>query len=303
MPWCRYRGAVAQRFNFGMPEPRRRDGWFTVGNIDVTTTAFLVGVGVISLFVYAVSPSAVANLVFFPEFVRQGEVWRLATWPFVSQPSIWVLISMFFFWFFGHIVEEMVGRIRYTRMVAAIVIAPTLFVSIVGDLATAPEAGLNLLGTVMLVIFAVENPNAPFFFGIPAWVIASVFVGLDVLGYAGNRWWGTLVVLLLAIGIALFSIRQWGFADRLDFIPRLGSGSKHSRPTRSRSGRIKRPTRKPAQRVVPGPWEPPAGAPSAETAAMQAELDRLLDKISSEGLDALSRSEKERLNELSKRLR
>ena len=134
-------------------------------------------------------------------------------------------------------------------------------------------------------------------------VLASVFVGLDVLGYAGNRWWGTLVVLLLAIGIALFSIRQWGFADRLDFIPRFGSSSKHSRPTRSRSGRVRRPARKPAQRVVPGPWEAPSGPSSADTVAMQAELDGLLDKISSEGLDALSRREKERLNELSKRLR
>ena len=40
-----------------------------------------------------------------------------------------------------------------------------------------------------------------------------------------------------------------------------------------------------------------------ETAAAQAELDRLLDKISADGLDSLSAEEKQRLNELSKRLR
>ena len=39
------------------------------------------------------------------------------------------------------------------------------------------------------------------------------------------------------------------------------------------------------------------------TAADQAELDALLDKIGAAGMDALSSSEKARLNELSKKLR
>ncbi|MEY4607556.1 MAG: hypothetical protein RLY45_2316, partial [Actinomycetota bacterium] len=37
--------------------------------------------------------------------------------------------------------------------------------------------------------------------------------------------------------------------------------------------------------------------------AEQAELDSLLDKTSASGLDSLSRTEKSRLNELSKKLR
>ena len=130
-----------------------------------------------------------------------------------------VLITLFFFWYFGHIVEEMVGRIRFTRLIVAITVAPTLFVSIIGDLPTAAEMGLGLLGTVMLAIFAAENPDAPFFFGIPAWIIASIFVGIDILRFVGDRIWGSLLVMLLAIGTALVTVRQWGFADRLDMIP------------------------------------------------------------------------------------
>ena len=79
--------------------------------------------------------------------------------------------------------------------------------------------GLELLGTVMLAIFAAENPDAPFFFGIPAWIIASIFVGIDILRFVGDRIWGSLLVMLLAIGTALVTVRQWGFADRLDMIP------------------------------------------------------------------------------------
>jgi len=159
----------------------------------------------------------------------------------------------------------------------------------------------------MLVVFAAENPNAPFFFNIPAWIIASVFIGIDILGYVGNRWWGTLLVLLMALGIALVTIRQWGFAERLDMIPRFARSGRHGKPTRSSSGRARRPAPRRTGRtgrteVVKGPWAPPS-VDGAARESMQAELDGLLDKISAQGLDALSNDEKKRLNELSKLLR
>jgi len=290
-----------------MPERRARDGWFRLGGIDITTTAFLVGAGILSMFLYAISIDLFALLVFWPGAVRGGEIWRIATWPIANPPtSAWVLITLFFFWYFGHIVEEMVGRIRFTRLIVAIAVAPTLFVSIVGDLPTAAEMGLGLLGSVMLVVFAAEHPDAPFFFGIPAWIIAAVFVGIDVLRYVGDRIWGSLIVMLMAMGIALVTIRQWGFADRLDLIPRFASSSGRRSPTRSRKGRVRKPSKssrrsKGTDTVVSGPWAPPSGGP--DRSALQAELDALLDKISSEGLDALSNNEKKRLNELSKLLR
>ena len=43
--------------------------------------------------------------------------------------------------------------------------------------------------------------------------------------------------------------------------------------------------------------------PPPPSAADQAELDALLDKIGAQGMDSLSKDEKQRLNDLSKRLR
>ena len=142
-------------------------------------------------------------------------------------------------------------------------------------------------------------------------MVTLVFLGLEVLGFLAGRFWSSLIVLVLAVGIALVTVRQWGFADRLDMIPRFRT-SAHRSPTRSRTGRVKPAAkgrrRRPAgggQKVVDGPWAAPTGpaASSADTAALQAELDALLDKISSSGLDSLTNAEKQRLNELSKRLR
>ncbi len=286
------------RFQLNFPEPRRRDGWFRIGSIDVTTTALLVGLGVLSMFLYAASQSAFDKLMFFPFFVRDGEIWRLVTWPIANPPSsIFVIITLVFFWFFGHRIEEMVGRVRFTVLIAIITVVPAAIVSAIGSFqfSTAPEVGLGLLGTAMLVVFAADQPNAPFFFNIPAWIIAAVFVGIDVLQYIGNRYWGTLTLLLLVLATTLVTVRQFGHLDRLTFIPQFMG------PKPARSG--SRPKPKPARRakqsrdfdrvVTAGPWTGPSPAD-------QAEMDRLLDKMNSVGL---SDAERKRLSELGKRLR
>jgi hypothetical protein len=279
---------VTGRFQLSFPEPRRRDGWFRVGNIDVTTTALLCALSLTSMVLYAISRAAFLKLVFYAPLVRDGELWRLITWPIASEPSIWVLIGIVFFWIFGHYAEETIGKRRFAGLVALAVIVPAAIVTLVPGLdVTAGSAGLSLLGTVMLVLFAAERPNAPFFFGIPAWVIAAVFVGLDVLRYTGNRMWGVLVQELLMIVFALVMVRQWGHLTDLTFIPRFGKGGgrSNSKPRRKQSRDF--------DRVVSGPWQGPS--PSD-----QAEMDRLLDKMNSVGL---SDAERKRLSELGKRLR
>jgi len=301
---------VASRFQFALPDPRPRDGWFRFRNLDVTTTALLVIAGVASMFLYAVSKTGFLKLVFFPSLVRDGELWRLFTWPIANAPSrIWVVFTLLFFWFIGHAVEELVGRVKFTTMIVAITVVPAAIVTLLPaqDFPTLPEVGLSLLATALLAVFAAEHPNAPFFFGIPAWVIAAVFVGIDVLRLVGDRYWGTLILMLLSIALALVLVRQWGFASRLTFIPRFAGGSRSHAPRRGpapprATGR--RGERRERGRVVEGPWSapsPPRTGVDAEAA--QVELDQLLDKISAGWLDSLSSSEKRRLNELSKRLR
>jgi hypothetical protein len=300
--------AVANRFQFALPEPRPRDGWFRIGSLDITTTALLVIAGVASMFLYAIDKTTFSKLIFSPVLVREGEVWRLFTWPIANPPTrIWVVLTLLFFWIIGHAVEAMVGRIRFTILIVIITVLPAAIVTLLppADFPTIPEIGLGLLGTALFVVFAAEHPHMPFFFGIPAWVIAAVFVGIDVLWMVGDRVWGTLLLMLTAILTAVVTVRQWGFARRLSFIPKLGGTT--SKPARRAPAPRRGPERRAADRrgsVVEGPWSAPAPPPpNADAAAAQVELDELLDKISASGLNSLSTDEKRRLNELSKRLR
>ena len=191
---------MANRFQFALPEPRPRDGWFRVGNLDITTTALLVIAGVASMFLYAISKETFAKLIFDPLAVRDGEIWRLVTWPIANPPShIWLVLTLLFFWFIGHAVEGMVGRVRYTVLIVVITVVPAAIVTLLPpeDFPTIAEMGLGMLATALFVVFAAENPNMPFFFGVPAWIIATVFVGIDVLLWVGDRVWGTLVLMVL----------------------------------------------------------------------------------------------------------
>lgn len=295
---------VPGRYQFSLPERPARDGWTRVGQLDLTTTAIFVIAGALSMVLYAINSSTAAKLAFIPPFVRDGDLWRLFTWPVFNPPTqIWVVLTLVFFWFVGHRVEELVGKRRMAILLLAMTVIPAIAVSLFRTTAdTGFAAGLGMLGTGLLVVFVLEYPNATFFFNIPAWVIAAVIVGIDVLRYLGDRAYGMLLLELGVIVVAVVGARLAGLVTHLRFIPALPqrrAPAGRSRPSRGRA---------PGGAVVSGPWgHPPgpaaSGSGSGDRVADQAALDRLLDKISASGMDSLSRSEKQELNELSKRLR
>lgn len=288
------------RYQFSMPERRARDGWFRIGTLDVTTTALLVILNVASMFWYAIDRASQTNLIFVGFLVRDGDFWRVATWPFYCEPTVWAAITLVFFWFVGHMVEERIGRRRFTTLIVVMTIVPAVLVTLMQIDPDVGVDGLNLLALALLVIYALDNPTATAWFGIPIWVFAAVYVGLMILQYIGDGAYEALTMGLMVIVMGLGGARQYGMLDDLSFIPRLGSGSSASR---SSSGRAPKPAKSKGRSkggdVVAGPW----AAPTSHSAIEEIELNQLLDKISEHGMDSLNRTEKARLNELSKKLR
>ncbi len=277
------------RYQFSLPERPQRDGWVRVGQFDLTTTASMVFLGIASMFLYAADKETAFRLAFFGPLVRDGDYWRLISWPIFNPPNnVFVVLTFVFFWFVGHRIEDLVGKRRFALLLAAMTVLPAAVVSLFQSTSdTAAATGLGSLGIGLLVVYALEHPNAMFFFGIPAWVIAAVLVGIDLLRLLGDRAYGILLLEIGVIVVAVVGARVFGLLGQLN----LG---------------VRRRTRavKPASRgsVVAGPWAAePVGAATRQ--ADQAALDHLLDKISSGGMDSLTRAEKEQLNELSKRLR
>ena len=292
------------RYRFSMPSNRdRSDPWFRLGTLDVTTTVLIAALCVVSFFVYAADKTILYNLYLIPSenfltgSVKEGQVWRLLTWPIANEPSIFVALSIAIFWYLGSRIEAQLGRVRYLWLILLVTLIPALA-------ATALDVnifGIRSLEIAIFVVFVCENPKMPFFFGIPAWILAVVIVGIDVLQLLGDRQSEQLVVYLLSIVVAVWTARSMGMLNDFQWLPQIpipgggrtrgGRGGKRRKAVRgSGAGPI----------VVDGPWPTtPVYRPMQD----QAEVDQILDKIALVGMDGLTNDEKKRLNEASKRLR
>lgn len=309
---------MAGRFSFSVPERRHAgDPWFRVGQLDVNTTVLIAGLCVLSMFVWAVDPGALRALALLPDDVKGGQVWRLLTWPLANEPSIWTAITIAIFWYFGREIEGLLGRVKFAVLLTVLAVVPGLVATLL-DIAV---VGIRPLEFGVFLIFIAEYPYARFFFGIPAWVLGAVFVGIEILQLLGERRENEILLLFVSIAVAAVTARTMGLAQSLPWIPALpiGDGGGSSRRSRGASGgRATRPRRRErgGGDVVAGPWAAPgrsgptrAGAPlpqppvSPDMIADQAALDALLDKIAAGGMDSLSGDEKRRLNDLSKRMR
>jgi membrane associated rhomboid family serine protease len=303
---------MAGRFSYSRPERRRAtDPWFRIGEVDIGSAAFLAVLCAISILVYGLEPAdkpILTRLALIPDEVLSGQVWRVFTWPLANgfdQRLLWVAVAVALLWYFGSRLEEQIGRIRMTVLLAALIVLPAL-VAVALDL---NHYGVRSVELAVLLLFIAEYPNLRFFFGIPAWVLGAVYVVTDVLQISGSRANDQLVLYLVSLVIAAFAARAVGMLSAYPWIPQIPlpdvlTGTRSSGPRRSARGKVrgKGPGR---PQVVEGPWSapPPPARATPDAVAAQAELDALLDKISAGGLDSLTDDEKRRLNELSKRLR
>jgi membrane associated rhomboid family serine protease len=301
---------MAGRFSFSVPERRNAsDPWFRIGTLDVNTTMLVVLASVASMFLWAFSQEAWSNLALIPDAVRSGEVWRLVTWPLANQPGLWPVLTVAIFWYFGREIEGLLGRSKFAVMLLLLAVIPGL-AGVALDIADYSLAGVEL---AVFLVFIAEYPYARFFFGIPAWAIGAVIVGIQVLQYLGYRETERIFLLFLTIAVAALTARSMGLATNLPWIPKIpypsrAGGSRGSR-RRKRAGRATRGD------VIDGPWGTTSRSGPARGSTLpqpprptddprdQIELDHLLDKISANGMDGLTSDEKRRLNELSKRLR
>jgi len=287
------------------------DPWFRVGTVDVNTTTFVVGMGVLSVLVWAVegpSHPILGKLVLIPSDVLDGQIWRLFTWPIAnSLDSIWTLLLFFVFYMIGSQLEAAMGRRLFTTYLVLLTIIPAVVVLLFHILTNTNGGvrGLRMLELGVLVGFALRMPNARFWPGIPAWGIAGGIVVINMLQYLGNRDNFSMLFLATTVAVALVGLRSLGFADEAEWVPRVplpvsGTGVPKQPRGRSTSKRKRRGRAKLS--VAPAPNA--VTAPRKELSRLEeAEMDAILDQVSEHGMDSLTPQQRSRLEAHSKRLR
>jgi membrane associated rhomboid family serine protease len=190
-----------------------------------------------------------------------GQIWRPLTGAFLhfdQDPGHWFW-NMLLFFFCGHVVERQLGA-KGLALFAVIIgtLANILHLTIFGT------AVLGFSGVVIatVVAFACIAPKAQVIFIIvrmPAWVFATIIVGLDLLRMLSFQPSGTAYDVHLAgalFGYLAIAGRPW--------LSRFKKARNQAKVERQ----------------------------AAKEEKDEAELDRLLAKVSSEGLPALSESER-----------
>ncbi len=291
---------MAGRPRFSFPSRRgQTDPWFRVGSLDVTTTVLVTALCVISLFVWSANAEAWSHTALIASEVRSGQLWRLFTWPITNSlagnQAIWNVVAIALFWYFGKEVENQIGRAKFAWTLTSIAL-------ISGLAATALNVNLwsiHQFEVALFVVFVAQHPKAPFFFGIPAWIIAVVFVGIEILQYNADGAYELIVVLLISIVTAVWAVRSFGMLNELHWLPPIKLGGGKPKPAKRKPVKGARGGSAGAV-VIDGGWPT---TPTYTPMHDQAEVDRILDKIAVVGMDGLTTDEKKRLNEASKRLR
>ena len=229
--------------------------------------------------------------------VVAGEVWRLVT-PLLLHHSIWHLFAnMLLVYWAGSRLSAIHGQVEYgVYYVLAGVLgyAVATVLSGVGVFAAGLALGANAAVAATLVLFACHFPRQQvllfFVLPLPVWSIAVLYVGLDLLIMLGNGWQVVAAIDLVGAGFGMLYYRyNWHLTGRW-WPERKRHTSSSVRPML----RVTTPPDSDSVVMEGGSGEessPPASAP-APTVDFEAEVDRVLAKVSQRGQASLTAEER-----------
>jgi membrane associated rhomboid family serine protease len=224
-------------------------------------------------------------------FTHPWQAWQLLTCGFAHAGVKHILFNMLGLWFFGREVEGIYGRKEFLRIYLSLIVLSAIPWVVATEL-TAPKdrwSEITLLGAsgavtgvVMLFVFHYPKKTVLLFMVIPApaWVLGCLMVGSDIYLAIENPEFngGKVAVSVHLAGAALAAIYY---------------------KTGWNLGRLM-PGKFSFSRLKPGP-KLRLHDPETDQPNLEAEVDRILAKISEQGEASLSSAERKTLERASRR--
>jgi membrane associated rhomboid family serine protease len=263
-----------------------------VGRHPVHVTLLLVGVHVLLMvltcFLLAFGVTGFLSLMVFDsaQVISLGRVWQIVTYAFVHAPSgmalLWFAFEMYMLFVFGHQVERFIGSRAFIGLYALLLWVPTVFLTIFGLWTRLGVAGSITLHFGIFVAFAAIYPQAEMLLRIQAKWVALILAGIGTLGALANHDWASIIMLWTTIATAVAFIRVRGIGPELvwwsDFKSRCQPKPKFQVVQRSTPRRVVEPEN------------------------VHDSIDPVLDKISKQGINSLTASERRALDRARARL-
>lgn len=219
---------------------------------------------------------------------QEWHVWSLVTYLLVNPPSLWFLLSCYILWNFGEAVERHFGRRAFVRLLLALTLVPPLLVTLLHFLGVRGLlcAGMMTLEFGVFIAFATLYPRAKInviVVSFEAWLLAAIFVGINVLQSLAYRDWTGLIMLVANVGTAYVFIQNEKGELRLPTMPKMPF-AKANRSQAARRSVVKTARPAPARKQEPS-------------------VDDILDKISHQGMHSLTAEERRILDQASEEMK
>jgi hypothetical protein len=264
--------------NYGSHEEYQPVAWLRGHPLYVAhliVLGFVVSMIVTSIFMFAKAEHLLGGLYFTSEAVLRGQVWRVATYGLVNEPSLGFAIDMLMIVWFGRELEKFFGRRTFLWLYASLYLLSPLLLTLVGIWQPSELAGEH--GAFALFIaFATLYPNVPVIFNLLAKWVAFILVGIYTLSRFSSRDLFGLLTLWGTVGYAFAFVR---FHQGHFNLPKF-----------------KFPSSGPKLRVVPEPKPKKSSSPRTVSDSTMAEIDALLDKIATSGIASLTPAERAKLD-------
>ncbi|MDD3296438.1 MAG: rhomboid family intramembrane serine protease [Candidatus Omnitrophica bacterium] len=198
-------------------------------------------------------------------------LWQIVTYMFLHIGLWHLVLNMLMLWFFGPAIETAWGRQRFvayylfTGIVAgfcSFLVSPGSYIPVIG-------ASGAIFGLLTAYAFMFPEATVVLFFIFPMKMHQAVFIlaGINLLGAVSNS--GSGIAYIAHLGGALAGylyMKNQRLRDFVCFFCPQALGEHYAQVQRRKKGR--------------------------DTANLNKEVDRILDKISKQGIDSLSRGER-----------
>lgn len=244
--------------------------------VHIVVAVFTASMLVTTLLMFGRASTFQSWMIFTSEGVLRGEIWRLASYGLLNQPSLGFVIDMVMLVWFGREVERHIGRRPFLQLYTCLYFVTPFVLTLIGLWRPTLFAG-QTGSLAIFVAFATLYPDAMLLFNLLAKWVAIVLVGIfSLMALAANDF-THLITLWATTGFAHAYIRY--FQGRL-VLPSF-----------------KLPSPRPKLRVLPDPKPSakPAAAAKISRENSMAEIDALLDKIATSGIDSLTAKERAKL--------
>ncbi len=245
-----------------------------------------------------------------PETITHGQVWRLLTYAFCHDPDspLHIVFNMWFLWMFGRRIELKYGSREFLLFYLVAALCASVLYCLLHSVFDQVRPMIGASGSVMAVVilFAMLYPRERIllFFLIPIEVrwIALLFVIQDlypVLRMLGNTGMNDGVAHAAHVGGLAFGFCYWLYKWRLEYHWQWLTGWLRMK----RHGRKVQPRRRVANDPeAPAPKPTLAGVAQKKlTGAFDEEIDRILEKVATKGVESLNERERALLESASER--